>query len=70
VCSSKYCGNGKVEFSEICDDHNVNSGDGCNSTCSPELGYLCTTVLPNPSVCVRACGNGQNDTIVSPAYSE
>ncbi|MFH2008651.1 MAG: myxococcus cysteine-rich repeat containing protein [bacterium] len=28
------CGNGDVEQGEVCDDGNLVSGDGCNSTCS------------------------------------
>jgi len=28
------CGNGEVEQGEVCDDGNLVSGDGCNSTCS------------------------------------
>lgn len=27
------CGNGKVEGNELCDDGNINSGDGCSSQC-------------------------------------
>ncbi len=31
------CGNGLVDFDEVCDDGNELSGDGCNSACFPEL---------------------------------
>lgn len=28
------CGNGKIEGSEVCDDGNMSSGDGCSADCS------------------------------------
>ena len=30
------CGNGLIEYSEECDDGNLNNGDGCSSTCAFE----------------------------------
>ncbi len=33
------CGNNKLEGMETCDDGNLQSGDGCSSTCSVELGF-------------------------------
>jgi len=29
------CGNGEAEFPEICDDGNLEDGDGCDSNCTP-----------------------------------
>lgn len=51
--SSAVCGNGLIEGSEVCDDRNGASGDGCSSSCQIENGWLCTG---QPSVCTR-CGN-------------
>ena len=36
------CGNGKREGSEVCDDGNVVSGDGCTALCLGEKGTSCT----------------------------
>ncbi|MFL6593748.1 MAG: FG-GAP-like repeat-containing protein [Luteimonas sp.] len=33
---SATCGNGVIEGLEQCDDHNLNNGDGCSSTCKVE----------------------------------
>jgi cysteine-rich repeat protein len=33
------CGNGTLEGLEQCDDHNLNSGDGCSSTCTVEASF-------------------------------
>ncbi len=50
------CGNGvKNADTEICDDGNTKSGDGCSSTCRVEPGWLCTT--PGvPCVAIK-CGD-------------
>jgi fibro-slime domain-containing protein len=37
------CGDGIVAGNEQCDDGNVNSGDGCSSSCAVEAGYTCPT---------------------------
>jgi cysteine-rich repeat protein len=36
------CGDGDKKGTEQCDDGNLISGDGCNSTCGIELGWVCT----------------------------
>ena len=38
------CGNGVREESEACDDGNGADGDGCDSACSVEPGFLCRNV--------------------------
>jgi len=54
--SSSDCGNGVLDPGEQCDDRNIQSGDGCSSTCQIEPGWSCTG---SPSVCARTvCGNG------------
>lgn len=51
------CGNGvKNPDTEICDDGNTKSGDGCSSTCRVEPGWLCTTP-GTPCVAIK-CGDG------------
>ncbi len=66
-CSSEckhvnYCGDGIVQSEhEKCDDGNLNSGDGCSSTCTMEEGYICVTD-GGKSVCTLiTCGNGEID---------
>lgn len=40
--SETLCGNGTLEDSEVCDDGNRRSGDGCSDTCGAmEPGYFC-----------------------------
>lgn len=54
---SRLCGNGvKNAETELCDDGNERSGDGCSSGCRIEPGYAC----PTPGVpCVALlCGDG------------
>lgn len=35
------CGDGKLALDESCDDGNLISGDGCDSTCHVETNYSC-----------------------------
>lgn len=50
-----YCGDGKVDPGEICDDGNNIGGDGCDPTCKPEPKpladgtLLITEIQPNPN---------------------
>jgi len=44
------CGNGIIETSELCDDNNAVSGDGCSALCALEAGYTCTG---EPSMCAQ-----------------
>ena len=71
VAVSATCGDGFVnDPSEICDDGNLNTGDGCNAACLLEVGEPCTgdtdcasnlcNVAAMPPVCAPpvGCGNG------------
>ena len=62
IDAAPVCGNGFVEFGEVCDDHNTVDGDGCAADCSAvDHGFLCT----NPgTACVpsHVCGNGILET--------
>ncbi len=50
------CGNGIVEGTEVCDDGNTTSGDGCNNTCSTiEAGFACD---PGGCFSTAACAAG------------
>ncbi len=50
------CGNGILEQSELCDDANTESGDGCSSDCQTvEPGYICR--VPGKP-CAPQCGDG------------
>lgn len=54
------CGDGRLRFdnNEVCDDGNLNDGDGCSSTCTKEPYYTCTAVEGQTSVCTPIiCGN-------------
>lgn len=57
------CGNGQddtsANYAEACDDGGRVDGDGCNSMCQVESGYVC----PGFSSCVPICGDG---TIIAP----
>ncbi len=46
---SAVCGNGDLEPTEICDDSDTDSGDGCSSSCAVETRWQCTG---EPSTCV------------------
>ena len=68
VCTGR-CGNGALDttgtHTEVCDDGNVVSGDGCTSTCAVEEAFICTRVdntASNPSSCVERCGNSALDS--------
>ena len=54
-CPMAICGDGILEGNEKCDDGNINSGDGCSSTCTIEKGYTCPLVK---APCVPDCGDG------------
>jgi cysteine-rich repeat protein len=36
-----FCGDGRVEGDELCDDENTNDGDGCSADCQPEVPPNC-----------------------------
>ena len=48
------CGDGRIDGSEQCDDHNLTAGDGCGATCLLEDGWQCPTVNAR---CVAKCGD-------------
>ena len=52
---SATCGNGTIEGTDVCDDNDTTTGDGCNDTCQIETGYSCDG---EPSICVPVCGDG------------
>ena len=49
-------GNGVIEGTELCDDGNTNSDDGCDSTWNTEIGWTCTS--NNPSIWSTICRDG------------
>jgi cysteine-rich repeat protein len=36
------CGDGQQDPGEMCDDGNMNDGDGCSASCAVESGWLCS----------------------------
>ena len=63
MCISN-CGNGILDGAEVCDDGNLVSGDGCDTSCAPEDAYTCSGAGP----CTHRCGNGALDS--NGGYSE
>lgn len=49
------CGNGVLDMLEICDDGNIQDGDGCSSICVTENGWTCSLGICNR---IPSCGNG------------
>lgn len=58
VCQAAVCGDGVLEFPEICDDGNLVNGDGCDDTCQP--GNVEVIVGCDPSYCVLTVAIGAN----------
>eukprot|EP00286_Rhodomonas_abbreviata_P000778 CAMPEP_0181288152 /NCGR_PEP_ID=MMETSP1101-20121128/175_1 /TAXON_ID=46948 /ORGANISM="Rhodomonas abbreviata, Strain Caron Lab Isolate" /LENGTH=1090 /DNA_ID=CAMNT_0023392245 /DNA_START=88 /DNA_END=3357 /DNA_ORIENTATION=- len=67
------CGDNVLEVGEICDDGNLENGDGCSDVCREECGFKCifegdqnsanqTNATQTPvfgrSVCSTTCGDG------------
>jgi cysteine-rich repeat protein len=60
IQTASFCGNGKNEGAETCDDGNQISGDGCSyPSCQTESGYTCTPgeSSTKPSECTPKCGD-------------
>ena len=55
-----FCGNGVLEGEELCDDNNTVGGDGCSSTCQPEIGRVVASVIA-----ADLNGDGYQDLVVS-----
>ena len=51
------CGDGVRSGTELCDDSNAISGDGCSNTCHVECGFNCTLVSNVADVCTSRCGD-------------
>mgnify|MGYP001600191809 CR=1 FL=1 len=47
-----WCGNNIIELTEGCDDGNLDSGDGCSSTCQIQSYFECSG---QPSICKAIC---------------
>jgi uncharacterized protein (TIGR03382 family) len=45
------CGDGHLEGTEVCDDDDSDTGDGCDDACQEETGFTCVTGAGEPSVC-------------------
>lgn len=51
---TEICGDGIRTISELCDDHNQVIGDGCDSNCVPEPGFLCFGNMRETSFCLES----------------
>ncbi|CAI2365900.1 unnamed protein product [Moneuplotes crassus] len=59
---TRQCGNGILnptdDLKTTCDDNNTISGDGCDSNCAVESGYICKSPTYTNSICKPRCGDG------------
>ncbi|CAI2382812.1 unnamed protein product [Moneuplotes crassus] len=54
------CGNGILDTdTEVCDDGNYGSGDGCESNCTVTSKHICEQIPGQPSYCTPICGNSE-----------
>ncbi len=57
-----WCGNGKIEARETCDDGNRKSGDGCTNRCQKEKGYRSSSsssvAMSTTCMSSEQCGRG------------
>ena len=53
-----FCGDGKIDPGEKCDDSNSDSGDGCSADCLVEKDFACPTPGA-PCVTTVVCGDGK-----------
>ncbi|XP_067139979.1 pappalysin-1-like [Centruroides vittatus] len=51
-----FCGDGKINGQEQCDDGNIANNDGCNMNCEMEESYMC---YGEPSLCYWHKGDGK-----------
>jgi cysteine-rich repeat protein len=58
IAQTSLCGNDIVDFGERCDDGNTVSGDGCSSTCTPEV---CGDGIVQPGI-GEQCDDRNTDT--------
>ncbi len=54
--ATSYCGDGTLAGTEACDDGNESDGDGCDSSCEREPGWLCSS--GDQTECEEDCGDG------------
>lgn len=47
VCNPPMCGNGLIEGTEMCDDGDLDPGDGCDDQCQIEAGSYCFGNAPS-----------------------
>ncbi|CAI2362177.1 unnamed protein product [Moneuplotes crassus] len=62
---SDTCGDGIIQTPQTleCDDGNLINGDGCNSNCKIEAGYVCSLDSQSKSTCIRSCGDGVKQSL-------
>ncbi|CAI2386961.1 unnamed protein product [Moneuplotes crassus] len=62
ISCTRQCGNGILnptdDLKTTCDDNNTISGDGCDSNCAVESGYICKSPTYTNSICKPRCGDG------------
>jgi len=51
------CGDGVRDVNEECDDNNLVDGDGCSSTCTIEVGFVCESAILNPFIAPQFTDN-------------
>jgi cysteine-rich repeat protein len=58
AAQAAFCGNGRIDPGETCDDGNSRAGDGCNGLCLLEPNHECLTP-GSPCTSSIRCGNGK-----------
>ena len=71
-CSSAsvpVCGNGIIEGFEACDDSNIASGDGCDSTCTIEDYFDCSGTTLSTCWLVGPILMSPIDSVINPSHT-
>lgn len=65
VCTTA-CGDGVVRGDEVCDDGDLNDGDGCSAVCAVEPDFLCAQNVAGKSTCVSTSSLDQTPAAAAP----
>lgn len=57
------CGDGLKHSTEECEDSNIDSDDGCTSTCTIEDDYICTGGTTTSDDTCTKCGGGVSPNV-------
>lgn len=63
------CGNGLLEPDDLCDDGNIDAGDGCAADCTLEFGYECDLLSPSSCSLFESVGTFVAGATINPFVS-